>query len=137
MSVTNNMIIPAWTSSLVSTISWLASGVTRITLWWRVCRRLATTIWGATRVVKMLHDNYFCDLEGNDISTKLIEKLDGPAVSALCVRLRKLSNVRKAPACFGRHVEPLVPAAFALVNTHQPVHGPRGGLWPVLLMCNT
>jgi hypothetical protein len=30
----------------------------------------------------------------------------------------------------------LVPAAFAVVSTHQPALGPRGGLWPVLLMCN-
>jgi hypothetical protein len=25
---------------------------------------------------------------------------------------------------------------FAVVSTHQPALGPRGGLWPVLLMCN-
>jgi hypothetical protein len=42
----------------------------------------------------------------------------------------------RAPPCFGRHVKSLVPAAFAVVSTHQPVLGPRGGLWPVLLMCN-
>jgi hypothetical protein len=42
----------------------------------------------------------------------------------------------RAPPCFGRHVKPLVPAAFAVVSTHQPALGPRGGLWPVLLMCN-
>jgi hypothetical protein len=38
--------------------------------------------------------------------------------------------------CFERHVKPLVPAAFAVVSTHQPAMGPRGGLWSVLLMCN-
>jgi hypothetical protein len=38
------------------------------------------------------------------------------------------------PPCFGRHVKPLVPAAFAVVSTCQPALGPRGGLWPVLLM---
>jgi hypothetical protein len=41
-----------------------------------------------------------------------------------------------AAPCFGRHVKPLVPAAFAVVSTHQPALSPRGGLWPVLLMCN-
>jgi hypothetical protein len=30
---------------------------------------------------------------------------------------------------------PLVPAAFAVVSSHQPALGPRDGLWPVLLMC--
>jgi hypothetical protein len=41
----------------------------------------------------------------------------------------KLSVLRKA-------VKPLVPAALAVVSTHQPALGPHGGLWPVLLMCN-
>jgi hypothetical protein len=36
--------------------------------------------------------------------------------------------------CFGRHVEPLVPAAFAVVRIHQSALGPCGGLRPVLLM---
>jgi hypothetical protein len=26
----------------------------------------------------------------------------------------------RTPSCLGRHVEPLVPAAFAVVSTHQP-----------------
>jgi hypothetical protein len=54
------------------------------------------------------------------------------------VRSRKLSNVvhvigwvtknllSRAPPRFGRHVKPLVPAAFAVVSTHQPALGPRG-----------
>jgi hypothetical protein len=42
----------------------------------------------------------------------------------------------RAPPGYGRHVKPLVPAAFPVVSTHQPALGPRGGLWPVLLMCN-
>jgi hypothetical protein len=33
-------------------------------------------------------------------------------------------------------VKPLVPAAFAVVSTHQSALGPRGGLWPVLLVRN-
>jgi hypothetical protein len=41
----------------------------------------------------------------------------------------------RAPPCFERHVKLLVSAAFAVVSTHQPALGSRGGLWPVLLMC--
>jgi hypothetical protein len=41
----------------------------------------------------------------------------------------------RAPPCFGRHVKPVVLAAFVVVITHQPALGPRGGLWPVVLMC--
>jgi hypothetical protein len=59
------------------------------------------------------------------------------------VRSRKLSkrwsvirwvtkNVSRAPSCFGKHVEPLVPAAFAVVSTHHHALGPRGGLYPSL-----
>jgi hypothetical protein len=62
------------------------------------------------------------------------------------VRSRKLSNVgqsldvtksvlSRVPPWFGRHVKPLVPAALAVVITHQPALGPRGGLWPVLSLC--
>jgi hypothetical protein len=39
----------------------------------------------------------------------------------------------RAPSCFGRHVKPLVPAAFAVINTHKPVLDKRGGLWFVCL----
>jgi hypothetical protein len=42
----------------------------------------------------------------------------------------------RAPPSFGRHVKPLASAAFAVVSTHQPALDPRGGLCPVLLMCN-
>jgi hypothetical protein len=42
----------------------------------------------------------------------------------------------RAPPCFGRHVKPLVPAAFAVVSTHQSALPPRGGIWAVLLMCS-
>jgi hypothetical protein len=41
-----------------------------------------------------------------------------------------------APPWFGSHVKPLVPAAFAVVSTHQPALDSRGVLWHVLLMCN-
>jgi hypothetical protein len=65
------------------------------------------------------------------------EELDGPVVTALGVRTRKLSNVLKglkvlnthrmgdqnllsqAPPSFGKHVKPLVPAVFAIVSTHS------------------
>jgi hypothetical protein len=33
-----------------------------------------------------------------------------------------------------KFIKPLVPAAFAVVNTHQLALGPRGELWPVLLI---
>ncbi|RVE43990.1 hypothetical protein evm_011345 [Chilo suppressalis] len=33
----------------------------------------------------------------------------------------------RAPPCFGRHVKPSVPAASAVVSTHQSALGPRGG----------
>jgi hypothetical protein len=42
----------------------------------------------------------------------------------------------RVPQCFGRHVKPLVPVAFAIVSTRQSALGPRGGLWPVLLTCH-
>jgi hypothetical protein len=50
-----------------------------------------------------------------------------------------ISNSEEFLTCIpkhGRHVKPLVPAAFAVVSTHQSALGPRGGLWPVLLVGN-
>jgi hypothetical protein len=32
----------------------------------------------------------------------------------------------QTPSCFGRHVKPLIPAAFAVVSTHLIALGPRG-----------
>jgi hypothetical protein len=78
----------------------------------------------------------------------LIEELDGPAVRALRraiaeVKLRwsvigwvTKNLLSRASPCFKRHVKPLVQTAFDIANTDQPALGPRGGLWPVLLMCN-
>jgi hypothetical protein len=78
----------------------------------------------------------------------MYEELDGPAVSAL---RRAIAEVKQhwsvigwvtknllcqASPCFGRHVKPLVPVAFAVISIHQPALGRRGGLWPVPLMCN-
>jgi hypothetical protein len=73
------------------------------------------------------------------------EELDGPAVSAL---LRGIAEIwqrwsvigwvtkillSRAAPCFGKHVKPLVPAAFAVV-TYQTALSPRGELWTVHLM---
>jgi hypothetical protein len=72
--------------------------------------------------------------------TNHYEELDGLAINAL--RSRKLSNVGQSLDqkfiiwSFGRDVQSLVPAAFAVVSTHLPALGLRGGLWPVLHMCN-
>jgi hypothetical protein len=79
----------------------------------------------------------------------IYEELDGPVVDA---HRRAIAEVKqhwsviawvtknllsRAPP-FGRHVKLLVPAAFAVDSTHQhqPALYPRGGLWPVLIMCN-
>jgi hypothetical protein len=76
------------------------------------------------------------------------EELDGPAVSALRRVIAEVKQhwsvigwvtknlVYQTPPCFRRHVKPLLPAALAVVSTHQPALGPRGGLWPVLLVSN-
>jgi hypothetical protein len=79
------------------------------------------------------------------------EELDGPTVSALRRAIAEVKQhwpvigwvtknlLSRAPPCFGRHVKrwyPLVPAAFAVFNTHQPALDPRGRLLAHLLMCN-
>jgi hypothetical protein len=76
----------------------------------------------------------------------LLEELDGNGVSALWRAIAKVKQrwsvigwvtknlLFRAPPCFGGHVKTLVPAAYAIVSTHQPALGPRGGLWPILLM---
>jgi hypothetical protein len=76
------------------------------------------------------------------------EELHGLAVSALRRVIAEVKQrwsvfgwvtknvLSRAPLCFGRHIKPLVPAAFAVISTHQPALGPRGALWSVLLMCN-
>jgi hypothetical protein len=48
--------------------------------------------------------------------------------------LRPESNLGDIPF-FLRYVKLLVPAAFAVVSTHQSALGSRGELWPVLFMC--
>jgi hypothetical protein len=67
-------------------------------------------------------------------------RLDGLAVSVLRRAIAEVKQRRsviewvtknllsRAPPCFGRHVKPLFPAAFAVVSTHQPALVPRGGL---------
>jgi hypothetical protein len=40
--------------------------------------------------------------------------------------------LNRAPPCFGKNVNPLVAAVFAVVSTHQSTLGPRGyGLFPL------
>jgi hypothetical protein len=92
-----------------------------------------------SRVMAVYINYYQCNLK--------IEELDGPAVSALRRAIAEVkqhwsiigrvtkNSLSLAPPLFGKHVKP-VPAVFAIVSTHQPALGPRGGLWPVLLMCN-
>jgi hypothetical protein len=73
----------------------------------------------------------------------MVYELDGPAVSAL---RRAIAEVKQRWSVIGwvtknllsraPHVKLLVPDAFAVVSNHQPVMGPRGGLYPVLLVCN-
>jgi hypothetical protein len=75
--------------------------------------------------------------------TNIIEELDGLAVSALRRAIGEVKQqiigwvtknlLYRAPVCFRRHVKPLVPAAFAVVSTHQPALGPRGGYGPLSL----
>jgi hypothetical protein len=77
-----------------------------------------------------------------------LEELDGPDVSALSVRssvpavselwsvfrwVTKILLSRASP-CFGIYVMALVPAALAIISTHQSKLGPRGGLRPVLVI---
>jgi hypothetical protein len=69
-----------------------------------------------------------------------IAELDGPAFSALrraIVEVKQRwsdigwvtkSLLSRAPPCCGRHVNLLVPAAFAVVSTHQPALGPHDEL---------
>jgi hypothetical protein len=58
-------------------------------------------------------------------------------VRLACDRIGWLTKnvLSRAPPCFRSHVKPLVPAAFAVVSTHQAVLGPLGRLWPFLVMC--
>jgi hypothetical protein len=82
------------------------------------------------------------------VEGRVEKELYGPAVSALHranVEVKQRWSVMRwvtenllfrAPPRFGRHVKPLVPAAYTVVSTHQSALGPRGGLWPVLLMCS-
>jgi hypothetical protein len=80
------------------------------------------------------------------LTLKFDSEFDRPAATALrraivevkqrwSVIGRVTKNIlSQAPPCFGRHVKPLVPAAFAVVSTDQSALDPRGGLWPVFLM---
>jgi hypothetical protein len=83
-----------------------------------------------------------------DRSTQSIEELDDPGFSALQRAIAEVKQrwsvigrvtkilLYRTPLCFGRHVKLLVPAAFVVVSTHQFALYSRGGLWPVLFLCN-
>jgi hypothetical protein len=85
---------------------------------------------------------FFCSeqhtAQTNQKINKIYSQFNSPAVSVLrraVVEVKQRCSVfgwvtknllSRAPPCFGRHVKLLVPAAFAVVNTHQPALGPRG-----------
>jgi hypothetical protein len=54
------------------------------------------------------------------------------------LRSRKLSNQKViiSSSSVLRKARKPVPAAFAVVSTQQSALGPRGGLWPLLLVGN-
>jgi hypothetical protein len=61
------------------------------------------------------------------------EEVGGQCLDVMCLakhhNLKELvSLLSRVPPCFGGHVKPLVPAAFAGVSTHEPALGPRDGL---------
>jgi hypothetical protein len=69
---------------------------------------------------------------------EIAEELDDRAVSALWRAIAEVKQrsvigwvtknlLFRAPLCFGRHVKPLVPEAYAVVSTNQSALGPRGG----------
>jgi hypothetical protein len=67
-------------------------------------------------------------------------ELGGPAVSALRRAIAEVMLVSHwmddQKIIISIFSVSLVPAAFAVASTHQPTLGPRGRLWPVLLMYN-
>jgi hypothetical protein len=101
-----------------------------------------TGMRGRGRVVSLIHTYIPLTLYPQGVS----KELDGLAVSALRHAMAEYKQrwsvigwvtknlLSRAPPCFGRHVKPLVLAAFAVICTNQT--SPRGGLWRVLLMCN-
>jgi hypothetical protein len=109
--------------------------------------KLPKTIYWDITIRKLLM-KIFCSCTEVYITLWTSEELDGYAVSALRRAIAEVKQrwsvigwvtknvLSRAPQCFGRHAKPLVPAAFAVVSTHQSKLGPRGRLWPVFLMCN-
>jgi hypothetical protein len=80
-------------------------------------------------------------LEGKEISkgnNSATEELNVPAVSAIAEVKQRWSVIGWVTKNYYLELlraldGTLVPIAFAVVSTHQPALGPRGGLWPVLL----
>jgi hypothetical protein len=65
-----------------------------------------------------------------------VVKFDGPVE---IVEVKQLWSVvgwvtknilSRAFPCLGKHIKPLVPAAFVVVSTDQPTLGPRSYVWP-------
>jgi hypothetical protein len=58
-------------------------------------------------------------------------------VKQLCSVIGWVSKnlLSRAPPCFGTHVKPLIPAAFAVVSIQQSTLGPRGGLYSPFSLC--
>jgi hypothetical protein len=56
-----------------------------------------------------------------------IKDLDDRAVSALRRMIEEVKQRWSVIGCFGRYVKPLVPAAFAVVSTHQSALDPHRG----------
>jgi hypothetical protein len=89
--------------------------------------------WRMHLTFKPLEQNISNKLFGNDICLTM----DGRAVtvvSAIGVQSRKLSNVSRSSdiissSCFGRHVKPLIPAAFTDVSSHPSAQSPCGESW--------
>jgi hypothetical protein len=60
-----------------------------------------------------------------------VDEFDDSTVIALGVQSQKLSNVRKG----GMGDQKYWPGA--VVSSNKSALSPRGGLWPVLLICNS
>jgi hypothetical protein len=105
-------------------------------------RKLESSICYLFRLLAHFCFNVLPDLSNRQKERKIIylEFIFGPTVCALRRAIAEVKQrwsvivwvtknlLSRAPPCFGRHVNLLVPVAFALVGTHQLALGPRGGL---------
>jgi hypothetical protein len=74
------------------------------------------------------------------ITLHSVTKLGGPAFSALRLAIAEVKLSWSVIGWVTKNLlslaPPYFPAAFEVISTYQPALGSRGGLWPVLLMCN-